>query len=57
MERPAMVAAAMAAISGDPNVARRAAILLALPCPFSACHRWVFMMIEDSRRQMIGKSA
>jgi hypothetical protein len=41
---------------GDPGVARRAAIWLALTLPFLGLPiGWVFMMIEDERKQAIGK--
>ena len=41
---------------GDPGVARRAAILLALTFPFFGLPiGWAFMMIEDQRRQAIGR--
>ncbi len=42
--------------SGDPGVARRAAILLALTLPWIGLPvGWVFMMIEDSRKQAVGR--
>lgn len=41
---------------GDPGVARRAAIALALTLPFIGLPvGWVFMMIEDERKQAIGR--
>src|SRR5579871_4368828 len=45
-----------AAATGDPGVARRAAIALALTIPWIGLPvGWVFMMIEDSRKQAIGR--
>ena len=42
--------------SGDFGTARRAAILLALTIPWIGLPvGWIFMMIEDSRRQAIGR--
>jgi hypothetical protein len=42
--------------SGDSGVARRAAIALALTLPWLGLPvGWVFMMIEDSRKQAIGR--
>lgn len=42
--------------SGDSGVARRAAIALALTIPWIGLPvGWVFMMIEDSRKQAIGR--
>ncbi len=47
----------MGALSGgDPAVAKRAAILLALTVPyFGLPIGWAFMMIEDYRKQAIGR--
>lgn len=43
-------------VDGDLGVARRAAILLALTLPWIGLPvGWVFMMIEDSRKQAIGR--
>ena len=54
-ERPAPVLLP-AAPSGNPALAKRAAILLALTIPFLGLPiGWAFMMIEDSRRQAIGR--
>ncbi len=45
-----------AVATGDPGVARRAAIALALMLPFIGLPvGWIFMMIEDERRQAIGR--
>jgi hypothetical protein len=45
-----------AAPTGDAGVAKRAAILLALTFPWIGLPvGWVFMMIEDSRKQAIGR--
>ncbi len=42
--------------NGDPNVAHRAAIALALVIPWVGLPvGWVFMMIEDSRKQAVGR--
>lgn len=42
--------------SGNPALAKRAAIALALTIPFLGLPiGWAFMMIEDSRRQAIGR--
>jgi hypothetical protein len=47
---------APAAASGDPAVAKRAAIALALVFPWIGLPvGWVFMMIEDHRRQTVGR--
>lgn len=47
---------APAAPPGDPGVARRAAIALALTLPWIGLPvGWIFMMIEDSRKQAIGR--
>ncbi len=44
------------AATGDPAVARRAAIALALTIPFIGLPvGWVFMMIEDRNKQAIGR--
>ena len=44
------------AYTGDPGVAKRAAIALAITLPWIGLPvGWVFMMIEDSRRQAIGR--
>lgn len=41
---------------GDPGVARRAAVLLALTIPFIGLPvGWAFMMMEDRKRQAIGR--
>ena len=41
---------------GDPAVARRAAVLLALTIPFIGLPvGWAFMMMEDRKRQAIGR--
>lgn len=64
-ERPASPPLQMGAVSpahsypvssGDSNVARRAAIALALTFPWLGLPvGWVFMMIEDRSRQAIGR--
>jgi hypothetical protein len=42
--------------AGDPGVAKRAAIALALTLPWIGLPiGWVFMMIEDERKQAIGR--
>jgi len=42
--------------SGDPGVARRAAIAFALTLPFiSLPVGWTFMMMDDHRRQAVGR--
>lgn len=42
--------------AGDPAVATRAAILLALVIPFIGLPAgWIFMMIEDKRLQRVGR--
>lgn len=49
-------AGSYAASDGDPKVARRAAVLLALTLPFFGLPiGWAFMMIEDQRKQAIGR--
>ena len=54
--RPPAVGYVSGAYAGDPGVARRAAIALALTLPWIGLPvGWVFMMIEDSRRQAIGR--
>ena len=54
-ERPAPVVIP-AATSGSSATAKRAAIALALTIPFLGLPiGWAFMMIEDSRRQAIGR--
>lgn len=54
--QPAGGAYAPQAVSGDPNVAKRAAILLALTIPWIGLPvGWIFMMIEDHRKQSIGR--
>jgi hypothetical protein len=54
-ERPAPVFMPIAP-SGNPAMAKRAAIALALTIPFLGLPiGWAFMMIEDSRRQAIGR--
>lgn len=58
VERPGQssVAYANAGSDGDPGVAQRAAILLALVIPFVGLPvGWIFMMIEDRRKQAIGR--
>lgn len=58
MERPYAAPAAYAPMmpDGDPAVARRAAIALALVFPwFGLPIGWAFMMIEDRRKQAIGR--
>lgn len=43
-------------LDGDPAVAKRAALLLALTFPWLGLPiGWAFMMIEDQRRQAIGR--
>ncbi len=43
-------------VEGDPGVARRAAIGLALVVPWIGLPvGWIFMMIEDGRRQAVGR--
>ena len=45
-----------AGVSGDSSLAKRAAIALALTLPFIGLPvGWVFMMIEDHRKQAIGR--
>ncbi len=42
--------------TGDPNVANRAAVWLALTIPFIGLPvGWVFMMVEDQRKQRVGR--
>ena len=42
--------------SGDPGVARRAALALALTLPFIGLPvGWIFMMIEDRNKQAVGR--
>lgn len=54
-ERPLPMAMPTAS-SGSSAVAKRAAIALALTLPFLGLPiGWAFMMIEDSRRQAIGR--
>ena len=54
-ERPAPVFMPPAP-SGNPALAKRAAIALALTIPFLGLPiGWAFMMVEDSRRQAIGR--
>ncbi len=54
-ERPAQVVMP-AAPTGSSAVAKRAAIALALTIPFLGLPiGWAFMMVEDSRRQAIGR--
>lgn len=57
MNTPAAPAGTVApSIEGDPAVAKRAAVLLALTIPFLGLPvGWVFMMMEDYRRQAIGR--
>ncbi|HZO87838.1 MAG TPA: hypothetical protein VFB38_05820 [Chthonomonadaceae bacterium] len=58
VERAAMapVTYAPATADGDPGVARRAAIALALLIPWIGLPvGWIFMMIEDSRKQAVGR--
>src|SRR4051812_27646918 len=44
------------AVTGDSGVAKRAAIALALVIPWVGLPvGWVFMMIEDSRKQAVGR--
>lgn len=44
------------ALGGDPEAARRAAIWLALVFPLIGLPvGWIFMMIEDGRRQAVGR--
>lgn len=51
-----MPAAMPVAPAGDSAVAKRAAIWLALSVPFAGLPiGWAFMMIEDRRRQAIGR--
>lgn len=46
----------IASPSGDSGMAKRAAIALALTLPFIGLPvGWIFMMIEDSRKQAIGR--
>src|ERR1700722_7616081 len=41
---------------GDPNVANRAAILLAITIPWIGLPAgWLFMMVEDQRKQRVGR--
>jgi hypothetical protein len=54
-ERPAPVAMAPTA-TGNSAVAKRAALALALTVPFLGLPiGWAFMMIEDARKQAIGR--
>ena len=55
--QPMMGAAAAYPVStGDPGSARRAAIALALTLPWIGLPvGWIFMMIEDDRKQAIGR--
>jgi hypothetical protein len=49
-------AAAYPVSSGDPGAARRAAIALAITMPWLGLPvGWIFMMIEDSRKQAVGR--
>lgn len=42
--------------SGDPNVANRAAILLAITIPWIGLPAgWLFMMVEDQKKQRVGR--
>jgi hypothetical protein len=44
------------ALQGDPGTAKRAALLLAFTLPFIGLPvGWIFMMMEDYRRQAIGR--
>ena len=53
---PAYAAPGVSAADGDPRMARRAAVLLALTVPFLGLPiGWAFMMMEDQRRQTIGR--
>ena len=59
-ERPSSPSTGVAFVSavptGDPAVARRAALALALTIPWLGLPiGWAFMMVEDSRRQAIGR--
>lgn len=54
-QAPVMMPVA-AAVTGDEGVAKRAALALALTIPFLGLPiGWAFMMIEDKRRQAIGR--
>lgn len=45
-----------AQVVGDPNVANRAAIWLALTLPFIGLPAgWLFMMVEDQKKQRVGR--
>jgi hypothetical protein len=49
-------ASTVAVTPGDPGSARRAAIALALTFPWIGLPvGWIFMMIEDARKQAIGR--
>lgn len=53
---PVSYPAPTAVPTGDPGVARRAAIALALTIPFVGLPvGWVFMMIQDREKQAIGR--
>lgn len=56
-ERSLAVAPGAAAMqSGDPSVARRAAVALGVAIPYVGLPvGWVFMMIEDQRKQEVGR--
>lgn len=56
MAAAAMPASYAPSLEGDPAVAKRAALLLALTIPFLGLPvGWIFMMMEDYRRQAIGR--
>jgi hypothetical protein len=54
--QPAPAYALPAPVGGDAGTARRAALLLAFTLPFIGLPvGWIFMMMEDYRRQAIGR--
>jgi hypothetical protein len=53
---PSQASYAASQPSGDPDVANRAAIWLALTLPFIGLPAgWLFMMVEDQKKQRVGR--
>jgi hypothetical protein len=56
MNTPMMPPPVYASGGGDPNLARRSAIWLAISIPWIGIPvGWIFMMMEDQKRQAIGR--
>jgi len=53
---PSQTAISATQTAGDPDVANRAAVWLAITLPFIGLPAgWLFMMVEDQRKQRVGR--